>query len=80
MSDGLIVDEGPRFWVDDNIDYEILFEGQPSDYVGLVDELAGGHIAYGVYQHINNLAAWLNEANPWPPMSYKKGRHERRIR
>ena len=76
--------ESPRYWVDDNIHYVILFEGQPSKYVGLVDEEAGGHIAYGVYENISALIARLNLYDAYLEMvtdpTKTKGRHERRVR
>ena len=56
--------EGPRYWVDDNIDYTITLDGQTTAYVGLVDEVAGGHIAYGVFSHIQSLANRLNQPYP----------------
>lgn len=71
------MNEGPRFWVDDNINYVIRLDGEPTNYVGLVDEVAGGHIAYGVSDHIENLAASLNRANDQELRSTDEtGRHE----
>jgi hypothetical protein len=52
--------EGSRYWVDDNIDYTILLDGQDTEYVGLVDEVAGGHIAYGPRLQILSLVNKLN--------------------
>lgn len=75
------MNDGPRFWVDDNIDYDIRLDGQPTNYVGLVDEVAGGHIAYGVFDHITNLVASLNRATDQELRTTDQvGRHERRIR
>ena len=45
-----------RYWVLDSHDYDHV----PNDYVGLVDEKAGGIVAFGAYANILALAQALN--------------------
>lgn len=48
-----------RFWIDDNIPYAITFEGVDPNWVGLVDEKAGGIVAYGPSVLIHMLVSLL---------------------
>lgn len=69
MIDTQRFDEEPRFWIDDNPENNIYMarhgiDDLPVDagYVGLVDEEAGGIVAWGTY---TNLVPLVRRLNGW---------------
>ena len=52
--------ENNRYWVIDSHGYEIAIDGQEAEYAGLVDEEAGGIVAYGPWDNLVALAQQLN--------------------
>jgi len=54
-----------RYWTIDSHEYGVSQPGGfvPDEYVGLVDEQAGGIVAFGSIDNIDKLVAKLNEGS-----------------